>query len=67
VTGSNAFASPQFPVNQFTDNSQEDPGIGRRGGQVAVAWMGRENEEVLGQVIMGQYWNVCGIFCDGFE
>ena len=67
VTGSNAFAGSQFLVNQFTDNSQEDPGIGGRGGHVAVVWMGRENEATLGQVIMGQYWNVCGIFCDSFE
>jgi hypothetical protein len=67
VTGPDAFAGPQFLVNQFTDNSQENPGIGGRGGTVAVVWMGRENEEVLGQVIMGQFWNICGIFCDGFE
>ena len=67
VTGANAFAGPQFLVNQFTDNSQEDPGIGGSDGQVAVVWMGRENEATLSQVIMGQYWNICGIFCDSFE
>ncbi|MDX1380329.1 MAG: hypothetical protein R3233_04370 [Xanthomonadales bacterium] len=67
VTGANAFAGSQFLVNRYTANSQEDPGIGGQGGQVATVWMGRENEAVLGQVIMGQYWHVCGIFCDSFE
>jgi hypothetical protein len=43
------------------------PGIGGSGGYAAMAWMSRQNEEVMGQVIMGQFWNVCGIFCNGFE
>ena len=37
------------------------------GGYVAMAWMSRQNEVVQGQVIMGQFWNICGIFCNGFE
>jgi len=67
VTAVDAFAGPQFLVNQYTSNSQENPGIGGRGGYVAMAWMSRENEVVMGQVILGQFWNICGIFCDGFE
>jgi hypothetical protein len=67
VTAADAFAGPQFLVNQYTSNSQENPGIGGRGGYVAMAWMSRENEVVMGQVILGQFWNICGIFCDGFE
>lgn len=67
VTGVNSFADSQFLVNEFTTNSQESPGIGGRGGYVAMAWLSRENAEVQGQVIMGQWWNVCGIFCDGYE
>jgi len=45
----------------------EMPGIGGRGGYIATAWMSRQNEFVMGQVIMGQFWNICGIFCNGFE
>ncbi len=67
VTGVDAFAGPQFLVNQYTSNSQLLPGIGGRGGYTAMAWMSRQNEEVMGQVIMGQFWNICGIFCNGFE
>jgi hypothetical protein len=29
--------------------------------------MSRQHPEVMGQVIMGQLWRICGIFCDGFE
>jgi len=67
VTGVDAFAGPQFLVNQYTSNSQEMPGIGGRGGYIATAWMSRQNEFVMGQVIHGQFWNICGIFCNGFE
>jgi len=67
VTGVDAFAGPQFLVNQYTASEQLDPGIGGAGGYVAMAWMSRRNEFVMGQVIMGQFWNICGIFCDGFE
>jgi len=67
VTGADAFAGPQFLVNQYTANSQLIPGIGGAGGYVAMAWMSRQNEIVPGQVIMGQFWNICGIFCNGFE
>jgi len=67
VTGVDAFAGPQFLVNQYTNNSQENPGIGGHGGYLATAWMSRENEVVMGQVILGQFWNICGIFCNGFE
>ena len=67
VTGVDAFAGPQFLVNQYTANSQLIPGIGGAGGYVAMAWMSRRNEFVMGQVIMGQFWNICGIFCNGFE
>jgi len=67
VTGVDAFAGAQFLVNQYTANSQLLPGIGGRGGYAAMAWMSRQNEEVMGQVIMGKFWNICGIFCNGFE
>lgn len=67
VTGVDAFAGPQFLVNQYTANEQLDPGIGGAGGYVAMAWMSRQNEFVMGQVILGQFWNICGIFCNGFE
>jgi hypothetical protein len=67
ITGVDAFAGAQFLVNQYTSNSQENPGIGGRGGYVSMAWMSRENEVVMGQVILGQFWSICGIFCNGFE
>jgi hypothetical protein len=67
VVGADDFAGPQSLVNQYTLNSQEAPGIGVRVGFVAIAWMSRQNAEVMGQVIMGQLWESCGIFCDGFE
>lgn len=67
VTGADTFAGVQFLVNQYTPNHQENPGIGGRAGHVAMAWMSRQNAEVMGQVIMGQLWNLCGIFCHGFE
>jgi len=67
VVGPDEFTSPQFLVNSYTLNSQESPGIGGRDGFVAVAWMSRQNAEVMGQVILAQLWKICGIFCDGFE
>jgi len=67
VSEPGVFGGPQFLVNLYTLNSQEDPSIGGRDGFVAIAWMSRQNAEVMGQVIMGQLWNICGIFCDGFE
>jgi hypothetical protein len=67
VSGPNVFFGPQFLVNVYTTNSQETPGIGGREGFAAIAWMSRQHPEVMGQVIMGQLWRICGIFCDGFE
>ena len=67
VTGSNAFASPQFQVNSWTESSQHHPGLGGMNGRIAVGWHGRSNPETSGNVIQGQFWSICGIFCDSFE
>lgn len=67
VSGSNAFATPQFLVNAYTPTAQTVPAAGGRDDWVAVAWRSASNEEVMRAVIMGQLWDICGIFCDGFE
>lgn len=67
VTGSNAFGSVQFLINNWTTNSQSKPGAGGMNGRVAVAWQAQDNAETVTNVITGQTWNICGIFCDGFE
>ena len=67
VSGAEAFASPQFLVNRYTLVAQSNPGIGGRGGRVAIAWFSRSNADTSQNVIMGQLWNICGIYCDSFE
>ncbi len=67
VIGADAFSSPQFLLNRYTPVAQEHPGIGGRAGRVAIAWFSRSNAETSQNVIMGQFWNICGIYCDGFE
>jgi hypothetical protein len=67
VSGNNQFAGPQFLVNQWTEDNQATPGIGGRGGRIAVAWDSRTSPDSSTRVILGQFWSVCGIFCDSFE
>lgn len=67
VTGSNQFGSPQFTVNSWTEGSQHFPGMGGRNGRIAVGWHSKSNPETSISVIQGQFWSICGIFCDGFE
>ena len=68
VTGANAFGGPQFTVNQYTTAGQTNPGVGGMGDSVAIAWRSFGNDlEVNDDVITGQGWSECGIFCDGFE
>jgi len=67
VTGSNQFAGPQFLVNSWTDSTQQFPGMGGNNGRIAIAWKSGSNADTSGNVIMGQFWSICGIFCDGFE
>jgi hypothetical protein len=68
VTGNDAFGSAQVQLNRWTAGTQHQPATGGRGERVAVVWRsGGGNEELLDDVITGQTWSVCGIFCDGFE
>jgi len=67
VTGVNQFDGPQFLVNQYTAKSQSFPGIGGINNSVAIAWRSQENSETSQNVIQGLGWNICGIFCNGFE
>jgi hypothetical protein len=54
--------------NWFIVNERQiNPGIGGRDGNVAMAWFSARNAETSANVIMGQYWKLCGIFCNGFE
>ena len=67
VTGSDQFLGPQFQVNISTISVQNTPGIGGQGDTVAVVWRSGTFEGDNGAYILGQTWNICGIFCDGFE
>ena len=71
VTGSNQFDGPQFQLNVWGTGSQEFPGIGGRNDRIGIAWDSDGNPEYHpdtdDEVITGQFWSVCGIFCDGFE
>jgi len=67
VTGVNQFDGSQFLVNQYTAKSQGFPGIGGANNSVAIAWRSQENSETSQNVIQGLGWNICGIFCNGFE
>jgi hypothetical protein len=67
VTGSDQFASSQFLVNVWTNGNQLSPGLGGNNGRIAVGWHSQGNPDIAHQVIQGQFWSICGIFCDGFE
>ena len=67
VTGSNQFAGPQFLVNEWTEDSQQFPGIGGKRGRIAVAWDSQSRPGANSSAILGQFWSICGIFCDSFE
>jgi hypothetical protein len=67
VTGSNQFSGPQFLVNSWVEDAQQAPGIGGKNGRVAVAWDSQSNPENADSAIRGQFWHICGIFCDSFE
>jgi hypothetical protein len=67
VTGRDQFAGPQFLVNEWTPKSQQNPGIGGKNGRIAVGWDSQSNAEFSGSTINGQFWSICGIFCDSFE
>jgi hypothetical protein len=67
VTGSNQFAGPEFQVNEWISGKQQSPGIGGKNGRVAVGWHSNSNSETSANVINGQFWSICGIFCDSFE
>lgn len=67
VSGNNEFASGQFLVNKWTETSQHIVGIGGRNGRAAIAWHSQSNPETSNNVINGQLWSICGIFCDSFE
>jgi len=67
VTGYNQFAGSQFLVNSWTEDSQQFPGIGGKNGRIAVAWDSQSNPENADSAIRGQFWYICGIFCDSFE
>lgn len=67
VTGNDQFAGPQFLVNSWTEDSQQIPGIGGKNGRIAAAWDSQSNPENMDSAIRGQFWYICGIFCDSFE
>jgi hypothetical protein len=68
VTGNNQFGSDQVQLNRWTTGNQHQPAVGGMGQGVAVAWRSAAgNPEELDDVITGQTWSDCGIFCDGFE
>jgi hypothetical protein len=68
VTGNGQFGGSQFQLNRWTSGNQELPCVGGMGERVSVAWHSGSNElSLTDDVIMGQSWSVCGIFCDGFE
>jgi len=67
VTGSNQFAGPEFQLNEWINQKQQFPGIGGKNGRIAVGWDSATNAETSQSVINGQFWSICGIFCDSFE
>jgi hypothetical protein len=68
VTGNNQFAGPQFQLNVYTTGGQQFPAVGGLGEVVSVSWRsGSYIDQPTNDVIVGQRWSVCGIFCDGFE
>jgi len=68
VTGFEQFAGGNFQVNQWVMGSQMQLGLHGRNGRLATAWRSLGNaEDPNDDVITGQMWMNCGIFCDGFE
>jgi len=67
VTGSNQFAGSEFQLNNWITGAQQFPGIGGKNDRVAVGWHSKSNPDTTNNVINGQFWSICGIFCDGFE
>lgn len=68
VTGNNQFAGPQFQLNVYTSGGQTMPAVGGMAEVVSVSWYsGNYIGQPTNDVIVGQRWSVCGIFCDGFE
>jgi hypothetical protein len=68
VTGNDRFGSAQFQLNEWTADSQHAPGIGGKGGRVAVGWDSQSRPEgLVNSAILGQFWAICPIFCNGFE
>jgi hypothetical protein len=67
VTGSNKFAGSEFQVNDWITGDQQFPGIGGKNDRIAVGWHSKSNPDTTNNVINGQFWSICGIFCDGFE
>ena len=67
VTGSNQFAGSEFQVNNWITGDQQFPGIGGKNDRVAVGWHSKSNPDTSANVINGQFWSICGIFCDSFE
>mgnify|MGYP001554792026 CR=1 FL=1 len=67
VTGSNQFSGAQFQVNEWIQDSQQSPGIGGIGGRVAIGWDSQSRPGSINSAILGQFWSICGIFCDSFE
>jgi len=67
VTADNQFASPQFLVNSWILDNQEDPGMGGKNGRVAIGWKSSSNPATTDNVIQGQFWSNCGISCDDID
>jgi hypothetical protein len=68
VTGNGQFAGPQFQFNQWIAGNQGTPAVAGMGDHVAVSWhSGSYEQSLTDDVIVGQVWSVCGIFCNGFE
>ena len=67
VSQVNQFVTPQFQVNQWTEDTQSFPGISGYQGRIAVGWRSQSNPDSTQNVIQGLGWKICGIFCDGFE
>jgi hypothetical protein len=41
--------------------------MGGKNGRIAIGWRSSSNPDTTSNVIQGQFWSICGIFCDGFE
>jgi hypothetical protein len=68
ITGNNQFAGPQFQVNGYVVGDQNEPAVGGMGERVSIVWWSPGiAAQPLDDVIVGEAWSVCGIFCDSFE